>query len=797
MTFHSTEEVKLTEPDGRFIPSKEYADKYGIEVRRIAGACRDNKYLIGKKISTKDPQRNRMVERWAVLDIPPDEHPGWKEYNDVHRLKQLHKDGGKYGKNFQEYAPVFLERFNIARIDIAEANFTQKQLADMLETTPVVIANWANVGIKDYGKLPRIPFPKDKRSKYKGRIDHYYRQQDIIRFLKKEFVNPRKKFKTIDDALKEENIDAIVADDGKYYVYEKRKKYPLTADGFIKWAEDNVMRYDKYLNKWLPFKPIGMQRDFYKKVFELTPTKTFKHRFIRICRPRGDFKSFDAILIFLFRFFNMAREKILLAANSKDQSDYALYDEARDIVINSPMLYGPYGVPGLKVKEKEIVLMSSQKDIFNRIKSIASKQGALSNATCIVFSEIYKLKDQQFVSELEGSIRGVVNAMSIIESTVSRVGTYYHRQYEAYIDNKSPLMYFQYYHDKHFNPNLTKDELEHYEASFFPNEFKMFFRNRWGDAGEGLFSIAQIYETRVLAVDGKLGPCPELTAAIQELLEMKQKLGQLKGVADTTQLERNIQVIESRFTYVDDLYQLPADSIDLENIKQKYDFHEFFVGAGLDRAEQLTARADRTALSTVAKAYLDANRWMCFVLDFFIPDSPKATPIKERIDYNTATYGWISQIDLEKSQCLDLWNWCQEQAYTATLQSASYEHQHEMFLELYRLVKEGLFKCPTVPLWHDNNDVVHSEIPPSGIEDLLREEMRVFEHEPRERGRKSGKFGSPFKKSSGTKKGDTKDDVVYSLGHAVFAANEGDVPATVMGTSFASIIQNTDVVGEY
>lgn len=783
----------------RFIPSKEYSVKYGVELRRIAGACK-NGYLIGKKEFFKDPIRNYIKQRWTVLDIPPHEHPGWDEYIKKHTFKKLRKDGGKYSKDFDKYAPIFLERFNQARVKVAEANFTNKELADMLQTSPTVISNWAMIGVPGYGKLPRLQFPDDKRAKYKGRIDYYYNQQDIIRFLKKELNKPKRtQFRTIDDALKDNrNIDDIVNAEGNFYVYEKRKYYPLNVDGFIKWAKENVRRYDKHDNKWVDFKPVPMQIDFYKKVFEIGDNGRFKHRFIRICRPRGDFKSFDAILIFLFRFFNMAREKILLAANSKDQSDYALYDEAKDIILNSPNLIN---TPGIEVKEKEVVLMSGRKEVFNRIKSIASKQGALSNATCIVFSEIYKLRDQQFISELEGSIRGVPNAMSIIESTVSRKGTYYHRQYLASIENKSPYIYFQYYADKHYNPRITQEELDLYKVSLFPHEYKMFFENKWEDAGSGIFSEAEIYEMGIVALDGKLGPSLELRNTIKEYLEMRQTFRKIKGVTDTSRLEKDINNIKKRFTYIDELYSIPATRSDLINIQKRYGIRDLIIGMGLDRAEQLTSNSDRTVLSTVAKSYIDSDRWICFVLDMFIPNSPKSIPIHRRIEYNHTEYGWISEIDLEKSQCLDIWNWCQERAYTATLQSASYEHQYSMFLEMSRLVRAGLFKCPTIPIWHDDKGNVYYEIPPDDQDDIFREEMRVFEHENRSvtsTGRVSGRFGSPYKRGGQVKPGQPNDDTIYSMGHAVFAVNRGDVPASSINKSvFMNVMYNNDVIGTY
>jgi hypothetical protein len=744
--------------------------------------------------------KNYKIPRWFILDIPPDDHPGWKAFKKK-RIKRIKRTGETFERDFPKWAKIFLDRFNKARIETEAATFTQIQIARMLKTRPNVIAKWAEIGVKGYGRLPRLKLAPDKRNKkmaIKGNASFfYYHQKDVIRFLKGELKDPKKKFASFDDATTDNEMEEIAERHG-YYVHDPNKVYPMTFDGFLRWATENVMREDKAQKKWIPFRPIGIQIECYQRVWKLAEVGKLKHRFIRLCRPRGDFKSFDAILIFLFRFFNMPREKILLAANSKDQSDYALYDEAKDIVLNSPKLMA---TPGLDVGEDEMKLRTGKREVFSRIKSIASKQGSLSNATCIVFSEIHKLRDQSFIVELEGSIRQVANAMSIIESTVSREGTYYHRQYKISLEGKDPLLYFQYYCDKHYNPNMTPEELKHYEHSFFPEEYDMYFRNRWGDAGTGLFSTAKIMEVGILGIDGKIGPSEELTKTIKEYIELEHKLSQLKGATDTTDIERKMVQLKKRFIPVDSLYQLPAEHGVLDKIKDYYrniKIEDFFVGMGIDRAEQLSARSDRTFQFTVAKAYIDSERWICFIVDVFYPQENKKKVLMDRLRENEEKIGSYAEIHFEKSQCLDIHDECEEEGYPSVLQSASYEHQHEMFLELYKLMKDGLLKCPTVPLWHDENDVVYETLPPDGIQDILREELSVFEHTPKTMGKKAGWFGSPFKKTTGrTKKGETKDDSIFALGHAVAAANSGETPASSQKLAFAGAVINKDVIGDY
>lgn len=757
-------------------------------------ACRA-KALISELREVPDPAHGKLAEkRWFIRDIPPNDHPGWKE--NIVRMQKKYASMKLKGisgfKSFKDAVPELLRRFNEARMDMEQSDFSTTELARMLRIQTVTIYRWVEVGEEGFGKLPKIQFPEDKMEKY-GRVDSFFRQEDVIRFFKGQLADPTQKFKTVSDMVADTTIDEIASKHG-YFVFDEAKVYPKRYEGFIQWAEDKVKRFDKATDKWIPFRAIEMQRNFYREVFVLNADGTFKNRFIRICRPRGDFKSFDAIIIFLFRFFNMRRQKILLAANSKDQSDYSLYDEAKDIILNSPDLYN---TPGLEVRDKETRIMSGRREIFSRIQSIASKQGSLSNADCIVFSEIHKLQDQAFIVELEGSIRQVKDAMSIIESTVSRIGTYYHRQFEAYNKGESPVMYFQHYSDKHYNPNMTKEELDHYRVSFFPEEYDMFFRNRWGDAGQGLFSAAQIENTNIVGMNNSYGNSEAISSAVVDIIDLQLKLGQLQGTPYAAGIENRISAVRAGFMRPDGIYKLPADENTLDKLRQIYQT-DFIIGIGLDRAEQIVAKSDRTALVTVARGILTFDVSIFFILDIYLPDDPNMRNITTRILENAQMFGWIDHVDIEKSQGMDIEGWCNENGISANLVTASYEHQKEMFTELYTAMMGGYLKCPAVPAWVDDKGVLFHELPPQGVQDILRTEMSFFIHAAKVEGSRAGYFGSPFKRRTGrTKAGEAKDDVTFALAHAMFASKRGDIPASATNSIFSGATINTDVIGDY
>lgn len=788
-----------SEQEDNFIKATDYARKYGFDYAKFRPKLARGDFIAEKR-TEYDPISKRHTKRWYVLDVPPKDHPDYKE--PVRKPLSLAKrrSNQNYNARFQDLAVVFLERFQ-ANADPGKSTFSQSELAIVLETTPVTVARWATDGIEGFGQLPRLAIPDDVQGVKPSQRVYYYHRLHVVAFLKGECAPGKKRKKTIDDALIKADEAAIAREVG-YYVYDRNKVYPATYEGFMKWIKDNIYRYDHKQGRWIPFVPNEIQREFYKNVFALDENGLFKHRFIRLSRPRGDFKSFDTVLIFLFRFFNMPNEKILLAANSRDQSDFALFRIARDIIWNSPNLAAMASTPALEVKDKEIVLMSGKKNVFSIIQPIASKIGTLSNATCICFSEIYKSRDEDFIVELEGSIRAVRNAMTIIESTVSPKDHYFYREYEAYLEGNNPQLYFQYYCDKHYNPDITEQELAKYKRTMKPHDYRRFFVNRWEDAAYGLFTKSKILEMGHMGIDGILRPSEEFSAALNEIVDLEAKLNTFEGTKVAPDLYRQIKQIKARLTPVDSLYTLPATREDLNRLEEIYDT-KFLIGMGLDRAKQMDKRSDRSALVTIAKGVLSEFVRIYFVLDVFMPPESKMRYFVERIIELNHEFGWIDYIELEEYLSKDIWDWCVESGFEASLSKQTYPHQDQIFDQLWQAVESGCFKCPTVPVWVDDNDRVHHEPPPKGRADIVRFEMTEFEHDPPKPPARKGYFGSPYKKKSGrTPQGKPKDDVVFGMGHATFAANRGDEP---LGSLFGrgadggaqEAIINTDVIGDY
>jgi hypothetical protein len=90
----------------------------------------------------------------------------------------------------------------------------------------------------------------------------------------------------------------------------------------------------------------------------------FKYRLICFCEPRGEGKSFKAVLIQMWKFFNWGKQQIMLCANSKDQSKFVHFDEITSIIRNSPNLINIVGKKN--IQEKEVRLKDARGNVVSR-----------------------------------------------------------------------------------------------------------------------------------------------------------------------------------------------------------------------------------------------------------------------------------------------------------------------------------------------------------------------------------------------------------------------------------------------
>ena len=116
-----------------------------------------------------------------------------------------------------------------------------------------------------------------------------------------------------------------------------------------------------------------------------------------------------------------------------------------------------------------------------------------------------------------------------------------------------------------------------------------------------------------------------------------------------------------------------------------------------------------------------------------------------------AEYDGVDTLCGERWGIWDLENWSLEYDIKFEAVYPTYDKQRGAFNEMYLIVQRGLFKSPLIP------------IVGSKEEDVLREEMRVFQHDTDKRW-----FGSPEKEE----KAGIQDDAMFATAWCIYGGRE-------------------------
>lgn len=496
-------------------------------------------------------------------------------------------------------------------------------------------------------------------------------------------------------------------------------------------------------------------------------------------------------ILTLFFFFNGYSETIILAGNTKDQSTFTHYDLCKSIIQHTPKLLR---TPGLEVKEKYIALKSGPKEFFSSMRAVPTSVGLLPGTTRAIFTELHNLQDTKFFYDLWSSLRNVPNAMVLVDTTVARPGHLVHNLWQTFVKGEDPKIYFHHYADKHYNPEMTEEELNHFRQTMPEVLFNMYFRNRWEDAAGSLFPIERIMEMGVCGIDGKIAPpTPELTAFVKELREYEIKRNNYqRGGIDIAFMNREIAALERRLVPVSSLYKMPATGEDLAKIGRTFGCN-FIIGVGLDRAMRQAKHPGRTVMSCVARGVVTEETSLYFILDIYIPQDQDTLPnLADKYLEWSREYGWIDKVAIESYMGQDFYDWVSDKALKAEKCSPTYAAQRPVFFSMSNIVDSGQIKCPPVPYYTDDEGRLYRGF--TNKNDVFREEMEMFNFIPGET-EKTGKFGSPEKH----KKSGVQDDTIYSVGWAIYATHGDDLVPSQRGggAKIISAVVNQDVYGVY
>jgi hypothetical protein len=607
----------------------------------------------------------------------------------------------------------------------------------------------------------------------------------------------------------QEDIEALF---GEEEPTDELLAYRQGGEGMIKWCEDKVFVpiYEEG-SDIAEFKPLGdlpdtenpktgksyryiweEQKKILKEALRMEKNR-FVYRLVVVCWMRGDGKSLLAVLVQLWKFFNWPRQQIMLGANSRDQIKFVHYDIMRDIIINSPQLLEEVGLRN--IQEKEIRIKDEHGSIRSLIRSISSFSGIVSNITGYTFSEIFDMKNPRFFVQLDGSIRNIPNALGIIDSTVSDKTHLLYNLYHGWSTGKLKTVYFSYRYSKganvedYWNPNMDEDQLSDYQVKFPFGEFEKYFQNLWSAGTVRVFTDEMIEEMGYIGTNERLLDHQKVSESIQEKVRLQDVVTEVahKGFQDgVEETFAKIHKIEDKLKRVETVYTLdvdfgraaPAGIEDLDTIGKLLDT-DWCILVGLDMHDPMAVRGKaRTILSVIAKGLPGskstphlvniaeaAPRYVYFLLCLYDNQNHTLDVMKELMDQLDDEYDGIDSMCAERYGAWDMASWAEDRDIPFEPIFPNYDRQRAAFKELYTVMKEGRFKAPAVPVLGSKK------------EDVLREEMEVFDHDPDDRW-----FGSPEK----TEKYGIQDDSIYSIGWGLYGGRDLSVDDFRMRRSILS-----------
>jgi len=608
-------------------------------------------------------------------------------------------------------------------------------------------------------------------------------------------------------------------------------KYRNGGDGFILWAEENAyvpifpegsdipvwtligeLPDDKHPETGRSYRDMWEgQKDIVREALKMK-NKRFVHRLIVFCWPRGEGKSIIVCLIYLWKFLCWVEQKLVLGANSKDQTRFVHYDIIRDIINHSPKILAEIG--GDNVKEKEIRLTDRNKNVRAFIRPISSFTGIMSNVFGYTFSEMFDMKNPKFFTQLDGSIRNMPNAFGLIDSTVSEKSHVLFKLHQTYTKNKDPSLFFSYRcsdgNEKkdfagdpkdYWHPFMTQIQLDSYKEKFPLGDFERYFLNIWSAGSVKVFTEEMIEATNYLGVDKMInthGTMIKLLEKKNEIIRAEKKMMDGKNWNQNLGNDFHIQKIDDRIWPVSSVMKLvtPQNEPKMATVEELGELTEIYdtdwvVLGGFDRADPMKRKtAARTIAVALAKGLMgsrstpfideDSNPKYIYVLLGLldVTDSSLEGIRNFFLDAHNEFDG-IDVIGAERWGAWDLAPWCEENSIEFEVFINTYDRQKTMFSELFVLYRDGRFKKTRLAT------------PGSKEDDIMDEEASVFDHDPDKRW-----FGSPEK----MEKYGVQDDSMYATGSGIYAGrNKGiaDFRARTKQILFGEFFESKGLLGQW
>jgi len=479
------------------------------------------------------------------------------------------------------------------------------------------------------------------------------------------------------------------------------------------------------------------------------------------------------------------------------------------------------------IQKNGILLRDGLGTVQSSISVLSTHTGLYSNLNIYTLCDLYKMKDATFFTEIDGSTRGVPNAMGLIDSTVSHSEHILYTLYNAWQNNLDPTLYFSYRYSEHgiaadyWNPNTTDAQLDGYRVKFPFGDFDRFFRNVWDAGKESIFSPEMLSAIRYLGVDKQVNVHDSLIEVIKEERDfLREKDKEAKNERYLYSLNNKIADVERRLWKVESVYPLvsghnTAIFPEVESLNTLSDLYDtnWAILAGLDCADATEGKrtAARTIVSFIAKglagsrknpfmainnlqdkkegmekgALITSPPYIYFLMYLLNIEDHSTEGMKGALEMIHEYFDGIDIIGSERYRAWDLAPWCEDRDVQLSLWQSTYNLQRAIFGELYNSIKFGRFKAPRLAV-----------IGSTGKLDILEEELGVFSHVPATPPKTGGWFGSPQK----LKKDGIQDDAVFAIGNAIYAGRELsplDFKERKGSVDFGSFFADKNLLGRY
>ena len=781
------------QPEGTegWLITRQYAAKYKLSVAYV------HELRNGGKLTHKECNTT-YGKAFLFPDIPLKRHPGYKSKVIKKKKKTeqrkanttAHPATARTLEGRKKKLVPYLEKFK-ENAPLDQGFFGGLELKEIVQASNFMFyTTWHS-----WGLISRA-MPGGKRN------EKVYYRSDIVRFLQGNFDNdggPANR----DDKVLEETLGTVECPNDNYYHYDPKKVYDLSGDGCIQWIYDKkICLLNQRSKKWEPITLLDFQEEFIHRALATKDDGDLKHKIAIACWKRGEGKSMCVKLIGLFLFFNLRGQKIVFSGSSKDQADKVLFTELKEIVQKTPELAKMVNY-GMEVQEARIILRSGPKSIECELVPVATATGLLTGTTAAFFTELHEQKDCKFFEDLYSSLRGVPNAIALVDTTVADKGHIVHKLWDAYRDG-DPMVFFDYNGSKTLsnrNPEITKEYLEHQKRILLPATFRKYFFNLWDDVNTDTLSADAIRKFGIAGVKvsgGEIyGQSQEMDNLLTALMAVEGERDELvKQKVDATHLMASIRDLEAKFILMDHLYSIPATADDVANIEKLFKT-SLSIFIGMDRAGMTRKGHDRTVMPCFGIGPLNEITNIVFLLDMFIPLDDSMPVLQERIINWKNEFGLIEKITLEKYETKDLARWCEdtdvcnEVAYSEAYPSIP--RKREIFVPAWQYMSNGYFKAPTVPYYVDDSGRIHEGF--ANKADIFCEEASVFIFDE-----ERGVFRAQEKGKG--RVGTVKDDTMYGAAWGISGSAGTDLMTSgeMRGTADLygiDINANTDTIGNY